>query len=65
MIDSYLNGSAFIAVKRVAKLSTRYVKGVPFIKRRYTKGVPFPCKMLYKKGKGLDLGEEPHRLKIC
>ena len=36
VIDSYLNDSAFTAVKRNA----RYVKVVPFYNRRYTKGVP-------------------------
>ena len=41
VIDSYLKGSAFTAVKRDAKFSTRYVKGVQFVHRRYTKGVPF------------------------
>ena len=37
VIDSYLNDSAFTAVKRDA----RYAKVVPFYIRRYTKGVPF------------------------
>ena len=41
VIDSYLNGSAFTALKRDAKFLTKYVKGVPFVNRRYTKGVPF------------------------
>ena len=41
VIDSYLKDSAFTAVKRDAKFSTRYVTGVPFVNRRYTKGVPF------------------------
>ena len=41
VIDSYLNGSAFTAVKRVAKFHTSYVKEVPFVNRRYTKGAPF------------------------
>ena len=41
VIDSYLNYSAVTAVKRDAKFSTRYVKGLSFVNRRYTKGVPF------------------------
>ena len=41
VIDSYLNGSAFTAVKRDAKFLTKYVKGLPFVNRRYTKRVPF------------------------
>ena len=28
------------------------------------KGVPFLSKMVYKKGKGLDLGAEPPRMKL-
>ena len=47
-------------VKRMQKaLNVRYVKGEPFVNRRYTKGVPF----LQNKGKGLDLGAEPPRVK--
>ena len=41
VIDSYLNGSEFTALKRDAKFLTKYAKGVPFVNRRYTKGVPF------------------------
>ena len=41
VMDSYLQDSAFTAVKRDAKVLTRYLKGVPFANRRYTKGVPF------------------------
>ena len=41
VIDSYLNGSAFTALKRDAKFLIEYAKGVPFVNRRYTKGVPF------------------------
>ena len=41
VIDSYLNGSVFTALKKDAKFLTKYVKGVPFVNRRYTKGVPF------------------------
>ena len=37
VIDSYLNGSAFTALRRDAKFLTKYVKGVPFVNRRYTK----------------------------
>ena len=43
---------------------TRYVKGVPFPNGRYTKVVPFLPKMVYEKGKGLDFGKEPPRLKL-
>ena len=38
------------------------MKGVPFSNKRYTKGVPF-LKKWYIKGEGLDLGEEPPRIK--
>ena len=38
--------SAFTAVKRDAKVLTRYVKGVRFFNIRYTKGVPFPSKLV-------------------
>ena len=44
MIDFYLKDSAFTAVKRDAKVETRYLKGVPFVNRRYKEGVPFSCK---------------------
>ena len=40
--------SAFTAVKRDAKFSTRYVTGIPFVNRRYTEGVPF-CEKWYLK----------------
>ena len=56
VIDSYLKDSAFISVKRDAKFSTRYVKGVPFFNRRYTKGVPFLWKMLHKRVRGWTVG---------
>ena len=49
MIDSYLQDSAFTAVKRDAKFSAGCVKGVPFVNRRYTEGVPF-CEKWYLKG---------------
>ena len=39
MIDSYLNDNAFTAVKRDAKFSKRYVKGVPFSSKRLYKRV--------------------------
>ena len=42
-----------------------YVKGVPFLNKRYIKGVPFLPKWYIKKGKGLDLGAEPPRIKLC
>ena len=41
VIYSKFEDSGFTAVKRDAKFSTRYVKGIPFVNRRYTKGVPF------------------------
>ena len=41
-----LKDSAFTAVKRDAKVLTRYVKGVRFFNIRYTKGVPFPSKLV-------------------
>jgi len=41
------------------------VKGVPFFNGRSTKGVPFLSKMALKKGKGLELGAEPPRVKLC
>ena len=56
VIDSYLNGSAFTALKRDAKFLTKYVKGVTFVNRRYTKGVPFSWKMLYKRVRGWTSG---------
>ena len=37
VIDSYLNGSAFTALRRDPKFLRKYVKGVPFVNRRYTK----------------------------
>ena len=37
VIDSYLNGSVFTALRRDAKFLRKYVKGVPFVNRRYTK----------------------------
>ena len=42
MIDLYLKDSAFTALKRDAKVYTRYVKGVPFFNRRSKMG----CKMV-------------------
>ena len=39
------------------------MKGVPFSNKRYTKGVPF-LKNGILKGKGLDLGAEPPRIKL-
>ena len=39
------------------------MKGVPFSNKRYTEGVPF-LKKWYIKGKGLDLGAEPPRIKL-
>ena len=41
------------------------MKGVPFVNRWYTKGVPFSWKNGISKGKGLDIGAEPPRIKIC
>ena len=41
VIYSYFKDNQFTAVKRVVKVYTGYVKGVPFANRRYTKGVPF------------------------
>ena len=41
---------------------TRYTKGVSFFNRKYSKRIPFLSKMVYK-GKGLDLGAEPPRIK--
>ena len=38
---------------------SKYVKGVPIINKSYTKEVPFLTKLLYKLGKGLDLGTKP------
>ena len=43
---------------------TRYVKGVPFPNGRYTKVDPFLPNRVYEKGKGLDFGKEPPRLKL-
>ena len=43
---------------------TRYVKGVPFPNGRYEKVVPFLPKLVYEKGKGLNFGKEPPRLKL-
>ena len=40
------------------------MKGVPFLNKMYIKVVRFLSKW-YIKGKGLDLGAEPLRLKIC
>ena len=37
------------------------MKGVPFFNKRYITEVPF----LPKKGKGLELGAEPSRIKLC
>ena len=39
------------------------MKGVPFPNKRYTKGVPF-LKKWYIKRYGLDLREEPPRIKL-
>ena len=39
------------------------MKGVSFFNKRYTKGVPF-LKNGIQKGKGLDLGAEPPRIKL-
>ena len=41
--EKTVKDSAFTAVKRDVKFSTRYmyVKGVPFVNRGYTEGVPF------------------------
>ena len=38
---------------------SKYVKGVPIIHKSYTKEVTFLTKLLYKLGKGLDLGTKP------
>ena len=38
---------------------SRFVKGVLFSNARNTKGVPFLPKMVYKRGRGSDLGAEP------
>ena len=48
VIDSHFKGSTFTAVKRDARLQTRYVKRVPFVNRGYTKRVP--CEKWYVKG---------------
>ena len=50
---------AYMGKFRPTRYWTRYVKGVPFFNRGYTKGVPFSWKMVYKTGKGLDVGAEP------
>ena len=39
------------------------MKEVPFPNERYRKGVPF-LKKWYIKGKGLDLGAEPPRIRL-
>ena len=41
---------------------SRFVKGVLFSNGRYTKGVSFLPKMVYKRGKGSDVGAEPPRI---
>ena len=41
VIDCHINEREFASVKRDAKLSNRYVKGVPCVNRRYTKGILF------------------------
>ena len=40
-------------------------KGVSFVNGRYTKRIPFLSKMVYKRVKGLELGGEPLRIKLC
>lgn len=42
---------------------SRYEKEVPFFKERYIKRVPFLPKMVFKRGKELDLGAEPSKLR--
>ena len=50
--------------KRNTVLETRYVKGVPFVNRRYIpKGYLF-CKNGIRKGKGLEAGALPTRIKL-
>ena len=56
VIDSYLNDSAFTAVKRDEKFLTRYVKGASLVNRKYTKGVPFSWKTVYKRVRGWTSG---------
>ena len=42
---------------------SRYVKGVPIFQWKVYKWGTFSAKMVYKKG--LDLGAEPPRIKLC
>ena len=56
VVDSYFKDSAFTAVKRDAKFSTRYVKGVLFVNKRHTIGVTFLQKMVYKRVRGWTSG---------
>ena len=49
VIYSCFEDSSFTAVKRNAKLQTRYVKRVSFFNIRFTKGVPSLSKMVSKR----------------
>ena len=44
MIYSYFKENVFTAAKMDTKMSTRYVKGVPFINTKYRKGYVFSQK---------------------
>ena len=49
VIYSYFKENVFTAAKMETKMSTRYVKGVPFINTKYRKGYVFYQKC-YKRG---------------
>ena len=60
-----LKRGLYCTVKRDPQFETRYVEGVIFVNERYTKSEPSLPKILYKKGKGLDLAGEPPCIKLC
>ena len=58
---------AYERVEKECKLVNKVCKEVPFFNRRFMKGggVTFYVKNGILKSKGLDLGEEPLRMKLC
>lgn len=59
VIYSYFKHSPFIAVKRDFKGPHLSIKGIQMV------GVPFLLKMVFKRGKRLNLGAEPPSIKLC
>ena len=52
-------------MKNIVKVALQVTEKDTIFCGRYTIGVTFLSKMVYKRVRGLDLGAEPPRIKLC